>query len=491
MKNKLILVVVLAALLGLAFWKRDANLQKTNSAKLVGAPMRELLLPDLKAKANDIRKARVTDGDKKVNLALSGDKWTVAERDGYPAAFEKLARLVTDLAALKVAKKDVLGKSALGDAKLDLPTGQADDTKGGVLLEFLDEKDQPIASLVLGANRQSTTVGQQQQMFGGGSNERIVRVLNSQDGDTVWWVNNQFYDLSAKAEDWIFKSFIDIQKIKSVEVTTPKAEDNWKASRKDADADFALEGAVPGDELDNSKASLNGLLSAASFNDVLTKEQAKPDFMKDAWKAKITTFEGFTYNLLVLKKGEGSDEKHYLSVAVSADIPQARTPEKDEKEEDKKKKDEEFAAKKKELEEKLAKAKEFEGWVYEVSSYTVSSLLKKKSELLKSVTVGEANPDGSSSVKASVAPPVELTPPMEDKKPEAAKPDAPPPPPPAEEKKPVSVTTPPVAVPPLPSVPKTEIKPTPPADANPATGEVTPKPAPAPAPEPAPAPAKP
>jgi len=489
MKNKLILVVVLAALVGLAFWKRDANLQKTNSAKLVGAPMRELLLPDLKAKANDIRKARVTDGDKKVNLALAGDKWTVAERDGYPASFDKLAKLVTDLAELKIAKKDVLGKSALGDAKLDMPTGQADDAKGGVLVEFLDEKDQPIASLLLGANRQSTTVGQQQQMFGGGSNERIVRVLNAQDGDTVWWVNNQFYDLSAKAEDWILKSFLDIQKIKSVEITTPKAEDNWKASRKDADSDFALDGAVPGDELDNSKASLSGLLSAASFTDVLTKEQAKPDFMKDAWKAKITTFDGFTYNLLVLKKGEASDEKHYLSVAVNADIPQARTPEKDEKEEDKKKKDEEFAAKKKELEEKLAKAKASEGWVYEVSSYTVGSLLKKKSEVLKSVTVGEANPDGSSSVKAAITPPVEPGPPMDEKKPEPTEQDAPAPPP-AAEKKPISVTTPPVAVPPLPTptVPKTEIKPTPPADANPATGEVTPKPATEPAPAP---PAKP
>jgi hypothetical protein len=470
MKNILIMLVVLGALIAVAFWKRTSNQQKTNSAKLVGAPSRELLLPDLKSKANDIRKARITDGDKKVNLALAGEKWTVAERDGFPAAFEKLAKLVGDLADLKVAKKDVVGKTALGDVKLDLPSGKAEDPKGGVLLEFLDEKDAAIASIVLGANRQSTTVGQQQQMFGGGSNERVVRVLNSQDGDTVWWVNNQFSDLSAKAEDWIDKSFIDVQNIRSVEVTTAKAEDNWKASRKDVTADFALDGGIPGDELDNSKASLSSLLATASFNDVLTKEQAKPDFMKGATKAKITTFDGFTYDLLLLKKGEASDEKHYMSVAVTADIPQTRTPEKDEKEEDKKTKDEEFANKKKELEEKLAKAKAAEGWVYDVSSYVLGSLMKPKAEVLKSVTVGEANADGSTSVKATV------TPQTESPAAPATPAEAP------AEKKPISVTTPPVAVPPLPNTPKTEITPAPPADANPATGEPAPKPAADPAP---------
>lgn len=495
MKRTLPLLIVLAALVGIAYWKRSSNNAKTNSAKLVGAPMRELLLPELKSQANNIRKARVTDGDKKVNLALSGEKWTVAERDGYPAAFEKLAKLVGDLAELKVSKKDVVGKSALGDVKLDLPDGKTANPKAGVLVEFLDEKDQAVASFVLGTNRQSNTVGQQQDMFGGGSNERIVRVLNGNDGDTAWWVNNPFYDLSAKAEDWIDKAFIDVQKIKSVEITAPKAEDSWKASRKDENGDFAFEGAKPEDQLDNSKASLSSLLSAASFTDVLTKDKAKPDFMKDAWKAKIATFDGFTYNLLVLKKGEGSDEKHYMSVAVTADIPQARTPEKDEKPEDKKKKDDEFAAKKKELDERLAKQKSAEGWVYEVSSYTVTSLLKKKSEVIKTVTVGEASPDGSSKVKAETkvttpgadpAPTPATAPKPAEKAPEPKKEDKPAAPPaqsaPAAGNKPISVTTEPVAVPPLPSAPKTEIKPTPPADANPATGGVPPKPVPAPAP---------
>ena len=474
MKRTIILLAILGGLVGLSFWKKSANNARTNSAKLVGAPMRELLLPELRNKANDIRKVRIVDGAKVVSLEINGDHWTVSQRDGYPASFDKIAKIVADLAEQKVSKKTEAGKTALGDLKLQEPDGKKEDAKAGVLLEFLDEKGSKITTLVLGENRKASTVGEQANPFGGGSSERIVRVVGGSDGDTAWWVNNQFYDLSAKAEDWIDKSFIDVKKLKSAEVTFAKAEDSWKASRNEENGQFVFDGAKPGEELDNDKAALSSVLSAASFNDVLTKEKATPDFMKDAVKVKLTTFDGFTYNLLVLKKGEGSDEKHYMSVAVSANIPQARTPGKDEKPEDKKTKDEEFAKTKKELEDTLAKQKKAEGWVFDVSSYTVSALLKKKSELIKTVTAGEKKEDGSTEMKLPVKP---MTPPGAPAAPSAGAP-----------KTPISVTTPPVAVPPLPTPPKTEIKPTPSPDANPATGKPNPPPA-ASAPTPAPAPA--
>ncbi|MBL9113796.1 MAG: DUF4340 domain-containing protein [Verrucomicrobiaceae bacterium] len=483
MKKTLTLIIILAALGGVAYWKKGSNERRSNSVRLVGAQDREYLLPDLRSKLNDARKVRITEADKKVTLSVVGEKWTVEERDGFPASFDKLKEFLMNLADLKIGKKQMLGKSAWGDVKLEAPAGKAEDKKGGLQVELLDEKGGVIASMILGSNRESTTVGQQQQMFGGGGNERIARVTSSDDGDTVWWVNNQFYEASSKSEDWIDKGFVDVQKIKSAEITSPKAEESWKASRKDENADFAFDGAPAGEELDDSKAALKSLLSSASFNDVLTKDKNKPDLMKDAWKAKLTTFDGFTYNVLTKKVGEGSDEKHYVSLAVSADIPAARTPGKDEKEEDKKKKDEEFATKKKELEEKLAKQKKLEGWVYEVSSYTVASLLKPRKDVLKEKKAGETKPDGSTEVKGTVKP---ITPPAL-QLPAPAKAPTPPPTPPApapEPKKPITVTTPPVAVPaaPVPPMPKTEIKPTPPADANPATGKPDPKPAPTSAP---------
>jgi hypothetical protein len=298
--------------------------------------MRELLLPNLKDKANDIRKVRIVDGDKVVNLALTGEIWTVGERDNVPAAFEKIAKLVSELAEQKVSKKTEVGKTALGDLQLELPTGKEVNPKAGVHIDFLDEKGSSIMGLVLGKNRESTTVGKEASPFGGGNNERVARLVGGSDGDTAWWVNNQFYELSAKPEEWTNKSFLDVKEIRSVDVTAPNAADSWTVSRKDITSSFAFEAAAAAETFDVEKTPLSSLLANATFTDVLTKDKAKPDLMKDASKVKITTFEGFTYNLLVTKKGEGSDLKHYLSIAVSADFPKARTPEKDEKEEDKK-----------------------------------------------------------------------------------------------------------------------------------------------------------
>jgi hypothetical protein len=480
MKKTFLLILLLAALGGVAYWKKNSNERRANSVKLVGAADREYLVPDLRAKLNDSRKLRITDGDKKVTVAIAGDKWVVEDRDGYPASFEKLQKFLVQIADLKVGKKGMLGKSALGDVKLELPTGKADDKKGGLQIELLDEKDAAIASILLGANRDSTTVGKQPEMFGGGSTERVARVLNGADGDTVWWINDAMYEASAKAEDWVDKSFIDVQKIKAVEITSTKAEESWKASRAKDDGEFAFDGAPAGEVLDEGKASLASLLSSASFTDVLTKATAKPDLMKDAWKAKITTFDGFTYNLLTKKSGTGSDEKYYLSVAATGDFPTARVPGKDEKPEDKKKLDEEFAAKKKEMEDKLAKVKSLEGRVFEVSSYTVTSLLKPRKDVLKDPPAAPEKPEGGPAVpKLEIPGGIPPAPP---------KPTSSTPPPTPATTAPITVTTPPVAVPPM---PKTEIAPTPPPDANPATGKPDPKPAPATPPPATPPPATP
>ena len=469
MKKILILLILLAGLVGLAVVKKNSK-----TRQLAVATTREKLLDKLDASA--IRKIRLKDGDKVTTLAAVGDQWAVAERSNYPAAFSKITKTIQDLVDQKVGKKLSIGKTAWGEVKLLTP-GDGDAAKAGFLVELLGEGDKPLKTLVLGESEKVTKVGGQSSPFGDSSNSRLVRLTD--DGDTVWEVSNQFYDLQPKPEDWIDKSFVTVEKIKSVEVSAPKAEDSWKASRKaEADTEFNLEGAKPDEALDNIKAALTSLLASPTFNDVLPKDQATADFMKDASKVKISTFDGFNYALKVLTKGEKNAEKYYISLEVSADLPKERPAVKDEKPEDKKKADEEFAKKKTALAEHLEKDKKSVGWVYEVSSYTLGSLVKKKADLLKAVgTTGELDKNGETKVKGIATP----------------GPGAPP----AAPHAPISVTTPPVSAPapksPLPQAPKMEIKPTPPANANPVTGQPSPapaKPAPAaPAPASTPAPA--
>ena len=163
---------------------------------------------------------------------------------------------------------------------------------------------------------------------------------------------------------------------------------------------------------------------------------------------KITTFEGFLYELQVAKQSKDGSDKYYVAVNVTAEIAKERPPVKDEKEEDKKKKDEEFATAKKAKDEKLAKEQKLSGWVFEVSEYTVNNLLKKRSEIVK-----------------LEVPAATIAPKTSDLSPAPASPSSTPAKPEIKTSAPISVTTPPVSVP---ALPKNDIKPAPAPDANPA-----------------------
>lgn len=442
--NKIILLLaVLAALVGAVIYQQKDRKSRLSSGARKGVEMRELLLPALDV--NSVQKIRVKDDKSEVNVALNGTTWTVAERGGYEASFDKISRALLALKEQKNTRKQIVGKESWGKIGVQ-PPGEPNAYGIGTLVELMDDKGNLKKSLILGAN--VTSSGNANASPFGGSNERMIRI--PEDGDTIWVVGNTFSDLETKPDTWIEKAFFDVQKLKSVEVTAAKPEDSWKASRENADAtEFTLEGAKPGEKLDNGKINLASLLSAPTFNDVLTKDKAA-ETMKGAVKARLVTFEGFTYDVQSVKQKVADADKYFVTVAVSADIAKERAPVKDEKAEDKKKNDDAFAEEKKKKEEKLANEKKLAGWVYEVTEYTVSSLLKSRAEVLAAPEAKDATLAPTPGAPASGLPNVSKM--LEGLKPAA---------------------TPPALTPasPLPEAPKTEIKPAPAPDANPVTGE--------------------
>jgi Domain of unknown function (DUF4340) len=499
--KKLVPILLLAALVGFAYIYTNNGNRRLNSAALSGAPLRKLLFPDLAV--NDIRKIRIREGSSQINLTAENGQWHVKERDGYTAAFDKIQRVLMALRELKIADKVSIGRSALADAQLLGPEeGAADRT--GLSVDLMNEKGDVVAGFIAGKSETSSGGASSGQFMGGPGERRMVRTSNAADKDAVWWVADGFSEWKADPKDWVDKSFIDVRKIKSASVTAATPADSWSANRKTEEGSFELGDAKNGEELDTAKVgSLGSLLSMATYQDVLTKDKATADFMKGALSTKISTFEGFDYDIKVLdKKGDSEGEnKTYLTVNVSAKINKTRTPEKDEKEEDKKKKDEEFAKSVKDLEDKLAKEKKAEGWVYEVSSYNVEVVKKKRSEILR-----EKKADAQAPGSPAAPTPASGTPNLLKSLPAPT-----PVPAPAPVKAPVTVTTPPVSIEdakPMPAAPANapdmkaptpadggalkpaEMKPTP-APATAAKPE-EPKPAPTPKPEeakPAPAPA--
>lgn len=437
MKKILILLAVLAALIVTAVVYQKQQNATLNSAATSGAKSRDLLLPKLDI--TEVQKIRVKDDKGEVNIAINDDRKgaAVAERGGYRASLDRVGRVLSELREQKIASKQQVGKGAWAEIKVQ-PPGEAQEGVG-TLVELLGSGGKVLASLVLG--EQLSIAGGVSSTGLSGGNQRFVRI--PEDGDTIWVVSNTFYDLEAKPEAWLDKAFIDVQKIQEIAVKMAEAGDSWRVGRKDeAATDYDLLDAKPGEELDRPKLSVSSLLSAPTFNDVHAKDKAA-ELLKGAITARITTFDGFTYDVQVAKQSKDGADKYYLSFEVKADIPQTRAAPKDEKEEDKKKADEAFAADKKAREEKLAKEQQFAGWVFEVSEYTVNNLFKKRAEIVRSKQEPAAGAPAAPAAPQGAAPAVR-----------PVLPGAPP-----------SLTTPPV---PLPSAPKTEIKPAADPAANPA-----------------------
>lgn len=447
MKKPVVLIIILAALIAFAAFYQQKRDNRSNSAKLAGAPNRELLLPDLPLA--DIRQIRIREASNELNLEVEGNRWVVKQRNGYSASIDAITRAVQNLATLKIIGKNVVGESAFSELKLLPPAKETPVEKSGLQVELLDGKGAVLASFIAGGF--TTTTGgfsstQGGMMMGNASEQRYVRI--EKDQNTVWLVNDPLHEWQVRPQEWLDKDFIKIQEIKSVIVTAVNPADSWAAERKTIDSPFELVGAANGDALDTAKANgLTTLLSNSTFTDVEAKAQVQPDFFKDATSARITTFDGFTYEVkFVIRQvspDEEADEKSLFTYDVTANIAKTREIPADEKPEDKQKNDEAFAAKVKALEAKLEKEKTLANWVFEMSSYNVEVLRMKRAEVLREKDSAAPTPavNAMPGLPPGVGP---LTPPVS-----APAPVAPPAPTPVEEvpQQPGTETAPPAASP--------------------------------------------
>lgn len=464
MKKNLLLLALLAGLVAGAVVYQQSQNKVLNKGATTGTKLREYLLPDLKP--DDVRKIRIKDEKGEVTVTLTDDlkTATVEERGNYAAAKERIGNILNELKDQRIASKVLVKKGAWADIQVQ-PPGEGN-TGVGTQVELFAAGGKLLRSFVLGISP-GTSGGQTSTPMSGGS-QRYVRI--PEDGETIWTVSNTFFDLEAKPDAWLDKSFIDIQKIKEISVVAPKAEDSWKVSRaSDTALDYVLEGAKPGELVDSSKLPMGNILASPSFNDVVVKDKAA-EVLKGASKARITTFDGYVYDIQVAKQSKDGADKYFMSVSVTGDFPKTRTPAKDEKEEDKKKADEEFAAALKAKEDKLTKEQRFVGWAFEVSEYIVNNLLKKRSELLKPAG---AAPSGGTAPGSAAGSDLIPTPQIPGLTPPPAAPSAPSP----------IMRAPEAAAPaPAPAAPAQSES----APAKPAAPEA--KPAPAPAPEKSPEP---
>ena len=437
-KRQVIILWVIAIALGGAVTAVKLTQKDTTKSATQRAPGQTLFesFP-----ATDVSTVEIQGAGSSVTLAKKDAKWTVAQRDGYPANSTYVNEFIRTLSELKVTRGMEAGPSFAPRFGMDENATKAEDR--GLTATFKDTSGKELAKVSLGKNIES---GADANPMGGAmSVGRYIR--NHADESGFYAISEMFPSVSVEVPRWLNDSFISPEKIKSISISQKdKDEPAWKLVRDTEEAEFKLEGAAAGEVLDTAATSpLKSLFSYARFEDVVPADKvAERAEATGKRSAVIETFEGFTYTL-TLTPVKGADDKQLMTVTVAAELPKERKKEKDEKPEDAKTKDTAFTERLKTLTEKLEKEKALAGRTFEVSKSTVEALLKERDQLITKATpppaAADANkgsveqhPGGiiaSPARQTATTPPIEAVtppisiPPMDEKTEEPAKEEKP------------------------------------------------------------------
>ena len=311
-----------------------------------------------------------------------GGKWVVAQRGGYPADTDRIEGLMKTLMAMKILRRVPAGKSQLGRLRLSEPgAGETAATR----IEFFAADGKSIKIVHLGKELSAPGGEGNTSAFGGGSNlpDRRFVMLDAKPASAAV-VDQTFSNASADATDWINRTdFFDVKNVLTlaVDYTGTEATNSWELARENTATNWTLTAAREGEALDQNKlGSFGQPLQSPTFNDVLTGDAA--NLSTNATRITLGTEDHFTYTLTL---GEpNADGEFPMQLAVAANLPEKRVPGKDEKPEDKLRLDTEWQNQQQQLKIRLALHQTFSGehWTFLVPGHTLSSLLKKRSEVM-------------------------------------------------------------------------------------------------------------
>jgi len=371
-QKQLITLILVLAVLGLA---GGILLNKRSATWDSGTAMGKVL-PNLPV-GEELALVRVENETNSLTLAKTNGVWAVAQRDGYPADYGKLSRVVLKLRDLKAGQVEPISESQR--ARLELIFG-ATNGASATRVEFRDAQDKLLAALLLG--KQQMRKGTEPSPYGGEPTDMPIGrwLLNPDAPDQAMLVSETLSDLEPAPDQWLNKDFFKVEKLKSIAVTHREPTNSFRIERTTDTAEWTLADAKEGEELDSSKTSaFNYALSSPSFQDVILTPETGWG-MDAPTEVSLETFDGFSYNLRV---GAKQGDAYALVVGVEGGFPRERQAEEDEEETVKAQRDKEFAEALQKKEDKLSSERALGKWTFKVSSWTLDSVLKNRSDLLK------------------------------------------------------------------------------------------------------------
>ncbi|HEY0792183.1 MAG TPA: DUF4340 domain-containing protein [Chthoniobacterales bacterium] len=359
MKGRSLLWLVVAALVAVAVM---VVISLTRDAPWQGSGHHLKVFANLPV--NEVTQIRVVGPNATLTVARKADRWRVAERSDYPAAFSKVRDLLRTLWDLKAVRELQVGPSQFDRLQISPPA-----KGGGTQVELTDAQGKSLGGLIIGK-----PLAGSQDDAGGAAPGRFV--YQPADKDRVYVVSEGFYDLEpVEVSNWLDHDFIAGGDLDKVVRETASNNPGWTVVRPSGKGDWSFADGSPGEKVKPEAGNLLGHFSP-SFTDVRPAGAPTSETGLDQpVRADLHTTDGFTYKLYFGKTGP--DNARFLKVEVAAQLP----PEPPQQPEEKKAGNDEPVKKAGDLKARLEREKACENWVYLVPASTVETLLKPRGEL--------------------------------------------------------------------------------------------------------------
>lgn len=279
------LVVVTVAVAGGAYYaamQRDATIADPWEPKP--------LYPQLLDRVNDVSSVRVaTQADGTITMTKQGERWTVAERHGYPADFETIRNALVELASMETLEPKTQKPENFADLhvqNVEAPEGTTTNS-----IRFTAKAgDEVLADLLIGKARPKD--------IGRGV---FVRKYGE---DQVWLASGSFQP-DRRALQWLDRNVVNIdsRRILRVTVTHPDG-DAFTVERTELGAeDMAYASPVPEGKEPKPANEMNNM---ANIPDFLIFEDVRPaaeiDWSADPIVSTYRTYDGLTLTVTAVKQ---------------------------------------------------------------------------------------------------------------------------------------------------------------------------------------------
>jgi len=337
----LLLLVVLGGA-AIVYQQQEKNRRPSNAASLG-----QVLLKDLKAA--DIASIYIAEPKASLTLERKDERWTIAERGGFPADFSKVREFVLKAIELKAGQSEPIGDK--DRARLNL-----DESATQVIFRGADGK--PLRALIVGKKYFKREVDDPVKALGDG---RFVMI--PADPKTVYIVGDPLLQATAKTSEWVDRAAFQVEKVKTLEVKFPDG-GGYRIERNADNADWKLAGLKPGEKLEVTKANAASYsLSMLDLSDVLPKEQKDTGLDKPA-EITAVTLDGLTYNI---KVGNLQGDNYFVSFTSAGTL----------------KPDPKDAERSKRLEERQPREKLLQNYVLLIPKGRLEDTLRKRPDFLE------------------------------------------------------------------------------------------------------------